>query len=495
MEKMPNKKIAVLSFPYHNGLINDGSSIVQERLTTYFVETGKVEVIERKLLDKIIGEMKLKVTGVIDKNDTQKLGKILGVGAIVTGTLNDVSAKKTEVNARIIQTETGKIFAAGRAKIKRTWNNSPVKPDPPPKPPKPKDNLSGSPLIQMAILLDTSGSMQGLINQARSQIWKIVNELASSEKDGNNPLIQLALYEYGNDRISRDENYLRQLLPFSADLDIVSEKLFSLTTNGGSEYCGAVIMDAADNLQWDKGADVYKVIFIAGNEPFTQGTVNYTDAIAAAKKKDIFVNTIFCGRRQQGIATGWQDGALLAGGDYLSIDQRARIVAIQAPQDEEIGRLGRELNDTFIFYGGKGAVAKKEQEAQDKNVVALKESGSYLQRALFKAKAQYSSNVSGDLVNAVKEEKIKLKDIKKEELPPELQKMDKEELEKYVQDKISERKKIQDKISNLNDERRKYVADERKKQAGASGEQTLDQAVSEAVRTQAEKKKFKFKSE
>ena len=95
--------------------------------------------------------------------------------------------------------------------------------------------------IQLALLLDTSGSMDGLIDQAKSQLWKIVNELATSKKDGQQIDLNVALYEYGKQSIPADEGYLRNIVPFTQDLDKISDELFKLKTNGGDEYCGKVI--------------------------------------------------------------------------------------------------------------------------------------------------------------------------------------------------------------------------------------------------------------
>src|SRR5262245_43918989 len=106
----------------------------------------------------------------------------------------------------------------------------------------PHDPLPGNrPLVQIALLLDTSNSMDGLINQARTQLWTIVNEFSRCKRDGQVPRLQVALYEYGNDGLSPGEGFIRMVLPFTDDLDKVSEKLFCLTTNGGSEFCGQVI--------------------------------------------------------------------------------------------------------------------------------------------------------------------------------------------------------------------------------------------------------------
>src|SRR3954471_19366582 len=88
------------------------------------------------------------------------------------------------------------------------------------------------PLIQLALLLDTSNSMDGLIDQARSQLWTVVNHLAKTRKDGQTPRLEVALYEYGNDGLAADSGYVRQVLAFTEDLDSVSEKLFGLRTNG-----------------------------------------------------------------------------------------------------------------------------------------------------------------------------------------------------------------------------------------------------------------------
>ncbi|MFC1852326.1 VWA domain-containing protein, partial [candidate division CSSED10-310 bacterium] len=168
-------------------------------------------------------------------------------------------------------------------------------------------------------LLDTSNSMDGLIDQAKTQLWKIVNELARAKRDGKSINLQVALYEYGKDGLPKGEGYLRMIAPLTVDLDRISDELFKLKTNGGSEFCGKVIQEAVSGLQWSKSSEELKLIFIAGNEPFTQGTVNYQTACRAAISKGIIVNTIFCGAFQQGVKTKWKDGADLADGKYMNI--------------------------------------------------------------------------------------------------------------------------------------------------------------------------------
>ena len=345
------------------------------------------------------------------------------------------------------------------------------------------------PLVQIAILLDTSGSMEGLIEQAKSQLWKIVNEFAKSKQDGATPEVQVALYEYGKSSLSQQSGWIRRIQPLSTDLDKISEELFALRTNGGDEYCGWVIKDAVNDLAWSTEGNVYKAIFIAGNEPFTQGPVNYAESCKAAITKGIIVNTIHCGAEAEGINTKWKHGADLADGKYLVIDQNRAVVSIEAPQDKELAKLGVEINKTYCAYGVEGSLGAGRQEAQDKNVSSLAPaSGAVAQRAVAKASVNYR-NSSWDLVDAVKEKKADLGTLKAEDLPAEMQKLTVKEREVYIETKSKERAEMQAKIGELNREREKYVASRMKEIAGTN---TLDAVVISAVREQSAKRNFKF---
>jgi len=350
-----------------------------------------------------------------------------------------------------------------------------------------QDNPKPKPLIQLAILLDTSNSMDGLIDQAKTQLWKIVNEMALAKQQGASPRLEVALYEYGNDGLPAGESFMRLIVPLSEDLDRISEELFKLKTNGGSEYCGTVIQSASDSLKWSKNNNDLKAIFIAGNEPFTQGQVDYKNSCKKAITNGIIVNTIFCGNFQEGVNTQWKDGADLADGKYMNIDSNQIIVEVTAPQDKEIIDLGKKMNETYVAYGDTGAVAKKRQSEQDANAASVNDAV-MAQRAMTKGSAQYA-NASWDLVDAEKEGKVDVEKLDEKSLPEEMKKMSKEERKQYIEKKKKERADIQAKINRLREERDKYVAEQRKKEAG---DKTLDQAMIDAIRTQAEKKKFKF---
>ncbi|MFM7181991.1 MAG: vWA domain-containing protein [Verrucomicrobiales bacterium] len=345
------------------------------------------------------------------------------------------------------------------------------------------------PRVQIALLLDTSGSMDGLIDQARTQMWEVVNTFISAKQDGKVPYVEVALYEYGNDGLESKTNWVRRILPLSRDLDEVSKQLFALKTNGGSEYCGAVIKDAANDLSWDASPDTYKAIFIAGNEPFTQGPVKALESCRAAATKGVIVNTIHCGDDATGQREGWKDGAVAADGKYMIIDSNQAVVRIDAPQDGEILKLNESLNSTYVAYGRLGTVNAEKQMAQDANAMRSAPSVA-AQRVAAKSSANYH-NSNWDLVDASKEKDFDLAKVPVEELPDEMKKMTPEERANHIKAKTEERAKLQSRILELNKERDAFVADKRKEMAEA-GHDTLDAAVVKAVREQASKKKITF---
>ena len=356
-----------------------------------------------------------------------------------------------------------------------------TKPAPQPAAPDTVHAAASAPRVQIALLLDTSSSMDGLIDQARRQMWTVVNTFQKARRGTQLAHLELALYEYGKSTLSAEGGYIRQIVPFTTDLDKVSEVLFALKTNGGDEYAGMVIQKATRNLEWSKSAGDLKVIYIAGNEPFTQGPVTPQSAVADAKERGIVVNTIHCGTQQEGVNTGWASAAQLAGGQALNIDQNRAVAHIAAPQDAEIAQLGRELNKTYLGYGRKAAEAKQRQADQDSNAGASM--GSATTRAVSKASRLYD-NSGWDLVDGTKKGAVKVEAMKDEDLPTELQGKSAEERKAIVDAKAKEREQIQARIMKLQSERQKFVA-EKEKAAAAPAAATLDKAIIESASKQA----------
>jgi len=343
--------------------------------------------------------------------------------------------------------------------------------------------------VQLAILLDTSGSMSGLIEQTKSQLWSIVNTFIDAKQNGKVPFVEVALYEYGNDGLKAENHWVRQIEPLTRDLDKISQELMSLRTNGGSEFCGAVITRAVGDLKWDSSPDTYKAIFVAGNEPFTQGPIDPAQACKGAIARGVMVNTIHCGSENVGINTGWKSGAMLADGKFLTINHNKAVVHVDAPQDKEILELNQTLNGTYVPIGKSGQTRLENQTVQDEE--ALKIKGNAAQsRVRTKASANYW-NGNWDLVDACTVKGFKWEGVKESDLPDEMKKMTLDERKSYVAKKRTKRGECQKKIQELNKERSVFVQ-AKLKELGESEDSTLDRVVVETVRQQAEAKGYKF---
>ncbi len=344
--------------------------------------------------------------------------------------------------------------------------------------------------VQIALLLDTSSSMDGLIDQARTQLWKVVNTFVDARRDDTAPFVEVALYEYGNNALHVANNYIRQVQPLTRDLDELSRQLFALKTYGGEEYCGAAIQRSLADLAWDTSDQTYKAIFIAGNEPFTQGPVDARQACTDALAKRIIVNTIHCGPREQGLSGSWHDGAALAEGKFMIIDQDRAVAHIGAPQDKAISDLSQKLNETYLGYGRQRAASKENQLRADKDAAANAKEGAEVQRALTKASRNYS-NATWDLVDAVREMKIDPTKVPAAELPAGMRELKPEERAPFIEKAARQRAEIQTQITELNQLREAHVAAEKKKLA-PTGPLTLDEALIETTREQASQNGYVF---
>jgi hypothetical protein len=339
--------------------------------------------------------------------------------------------------------------------------------------------------IQIALLLDTSNSMDGLIEQAKGKLWSVVNEFARYRKGEQTPQLEIALFEYGNDGLEQYDDWIRQVAAFTADLDFISEKLFELTTYGGSEYCGAVIRDANRKLEWSQREDDLKLIFIAGNEPFNQGRYPYRDACSESTGKGIAINTIFCGEYETGLRELWKEGAVLGKGRYINIDHNEQVSYIETPYDKDLDRLNRQLNDTYIYYGRHGREKKANQATQDENAAGYSGANA-ADRTVSKASGHYR-NSSWDLVDAYEEAESDMDALEFDEatLPPELQGMSAVEIETLITDQQKKRSAITGQIKALNKKRQAYISQQSK-----SAGNTLDQAIFDVVRDLAKEKGY-----
>jgi hypothetical protein len=341
--------------------------------------------------------------------------------------------------------------------------------------------------IKLAILLDTSGSMEGLIDQAKNQLWRIVNQLAlAKDVDGNDPEIEIALYQYGNDGLNVMNGYVQQISGFTTELDEISEQLFALRTLGGSEYCGTVIETAIEELNWSDDSEDLQMVFIAGNEEFTQGSVSFQKACQDALSKHVIVNTIFCGDYNLGVRTSWKDGADIAQGKYMNINHNDVIKHIQSPFDGKISQLNVSLNATYIPYGIEGDLKKEKQIREDANASSLS-SANAAKRYISKGSKVYK-NGSWDLVDASDKKGFDIQKVTV--LPENMRLMTVAEKLIYINQLKTNRNAIKAEISQLSKKRTKYVSEEKLKDTSTTSQ--LDQVIVQAIIEQAKAKSYQF---
>ncbi len=334
--------------------------------------------------------------------------------------------------------------------------------------------------VQIAILLDNSGSMQGLLQQAKSTIWQVVNAASKLSIDNEIPVLQIALYEYGNGTMKHTG--------FITDLDSISGLLFGLPVRGGDEYCGTVIQDADKNLVWTSDPKDLHLVYIAGNEPFNQGPDNFRTVIPAASKKNIIVNTIFCGPYDEGVKTFWYEGAQLSQGNYFNINSNDAAFSIETPYDDTLIQYNDSINKTYMGYGASGNYRLEKQASEDsKNRSHSKFQMS--ERAVSKADDNYD-NSSWDLIDKSKDRNFSLDSLKKEDLPKELQDKTKEEIKVIVEKKAAERTIYQQKINETNQKREAFIQEEKKKIAEGAGKEDLGTSIIKSMNSTAVKQGY-----
>ncbi|MFT6097183.1 MAG: hypothetical protein ACJAVQ_002099 [Nonlabens sp.] len=302
-------------------------------------------------------------------------------------------------------------------------------------------------------------------------------------------MLEIALYEYGNSGLSHKDGFVRKVLSFSTDLDLISKELFSLRTNGGEEYCGTVIDRSLKQLEWKNGKNDLKMIFIAGNEGFNQGATPFSSSIAQAIEKDVVVNTIFCGDWNTGTQLQWKKGAVLGKGEYMNLDHNQKSTYVATPYDDEILEWNKKLNDTYVYYGRQGQDKKEVQIYMDE-VVEEVSTQANVKRSVAKSSVNYR-NSSWDLVDAMDDKDAK-KEVFKEEnlatLPDSIRHKSNEEITAFAKAKKQERIAIQNKIKEHNKKRDQYIAAQSLTETNA-----LESAMFQAIKKQSVSKNYQWK--
>ena len=341
------------------------------------------------------------------------------------------------------------------------------------------------PKIDVVFVLDTTGSMSGLIQTAKEKIWSIATTMASAQPT---PEIRIGLVAYRD----RGDRYVTKLVDLSADLDSVYAKLMDFQADGGGdtpESVNKALYDAVHDMSWSQGDQTYQVIFLVGDAPphMDYNEVRYPVIVADALEKGIVINTIQCGGMSTTVAP-WTQIASLGHGNFFQVNQAGGAVAYTTPYDDKIAELSAKLDDTRLYYGTEEEKARmKSKVAATEKLHASASVESRARRGVFNASVGGRANLLGEneLVDAFASGTVEVDEIETEALPAALKPMARTEQKEYLEGLATKRDDLQRKIRSLSADRDGYLAKKVEKAGGLKD--SLDQQLYEAVKEQAGK--------
>jgi hypothetical protein len=340
------------------------------------------------------------------------------------------------------------------------------------------------PIVEVAFVLDTTGSMAGLIEGAKRKIWSIATAIIETNPDAEIRMGLVAYRDIGDD-------YVTKKFDLTADIQDLYANLLELKARGGGDWPESVneaLYVAVDKLAWSKGSDICRIVFLVGDAPphmdYAQD-MKYPQVIALAKQKDIVVNAVQAGGARD-TERYWREIAQLGNGRFIPIPQDGgQIVVIETPFDVEIIELQGRINGTVIPYGPKsrqssiegklGQVAAAPRSSASEMASYLNKSGS--------GRTASAITGDGDLVADVAAGRQKLSSVKDEELPDTLRKLAPAQRQDAIDKSMSDRKVLTGRMAELVKKRDLYVAEQRKKGPQKTAD-SFDRAVEETLRAQ-----------
>lgn len=343
--------------------------------------------------------------------------------------------------------------------------------------------------IDVVIALDTSGSMQPLLDAARLKLWEIINDLAGAEPT---PHVRVAFLTYGHVMRRPEDTWVKVWTPFTDNLDLLSQRLFEAKIGGDTEYVARVLEVAFEQLEWTESDDALRLLFIVGNEAADQDpVVKLEDVGAEAIRRGIVVNAIYCGSHKVSMAKSWMRLAEVSGGHFATIDHRRGVSMVGSPFDKELVKLSGAINQTYLPLGLQGQEGRISQAQQDRRALKL---DMVVAAARAQTKASVLYTTQWDLLGALESGQVTLEEIAEEDLPEEMRLMSSEERAIYIEDTFAQREELRQRIRELSRERKRYLAEHARKQ-GTDNSLAFDTAIRKAMRQHATDKGFSFPDE
>lgn len=347
------------------------------------------------------------------------------------------------------------------------------------------------PVVDVVFVLDTTGSMSGLIQTAKEKIWSIATTMASAQPA---PEIRIGLVAYRD----RGDAYVTKTVDLSSDLDSVYAALMDFQADGGGdmpESVNAALERAVNDMSWSDSSQAYQVIFLVGDAPphtDYQDEAQYPEILAAAHERGIIVNAIQCGDLQPTVAA-WTDIAHRGNGSFFQVEQAGGAVAYSTPYDAELASLSARLDATRVYYGSdeeRDAMAEKTAAADKLSAHASDEAKA--RRGVFNLSESGRTNLLGkkELIDDVASGAIELDELREEELPAAIMAMAPAEQQAYVQELSDERAAVTERMRALAESRDEYIKERLDEDGGAA--ESLDQKLYDTIARQAREEGFEY---
>lgn len=348
---------------------------------------------------------------------------------------------------------------------------------------------AAKPTVEVAFVLDTTGSMGGLLEGAKRKIWSIATSVVDTNPGAD---IRIGLVAY---RDIGDE-YVTRTFDLTTDIQDIYANLLELKARGGGDWPESVneALDVAVNkLHWTKGEDTRRIVFLVGDAPphmdYAQDT-KYPKTLAVAKQRDIVVNAVLAGGARD-TERVWQDIAQLGDGRFIPIPQDGGdLVVIETPYDDDIIILQKEINGTVIPYGSPKLQKRVEEKTRQLSQVAAAAPSSASDMASYLNKRSKTSSEAvtgdGDMVSAVVSGRTTIGSVKDDELPETLRKLTPEQRKAEIDKQAQTRKSLNEKLAALVEKRDAFVAD-KKRNAAPVKTSSFDRAVEDTLRAQTKR--------
>ena len=305
---------------------------------------------------------------------------------------------------------------------------------------------------EVVFVLDTTGSMTGLIEGAKQKIWSIAGGII--QKTGGEVRIGLIPYR------DKGDEYVTKIFPLTNNLDQVYSYLQGFKAAGGGDMPESVnqaLYEAVSKIQWSDSKQVMRTIFLVGDCPphmDYKDDVRYPESCAVATVKHIVVNTVQCGS-QADTERVWRDIAEWTNGGYSQIGQSGNMRMVKTPFDDEIQKVNIEVSKTVLPYGSMAAQASFKRLVTDNIGASAYVAAS---RNAVKASAmkgyKLAAPVAGQDLTA---EPGLLDKLSVDDLPEVMQKLSPEERQAKLDEAVSRRKELNAKLLELNGKRAEWL--------------------------------------